>query len=690
MPKNTIRTSLLTLMVSLLSFTIAFPQSKSKTANYSLFADSVYTVMPPEGYEIPANRLDSALILVEQEANEIVEAVNIIPSYKLSFDTTSAVELEKIMDEVGYVPIVSDALLKDRLSCLENEVPLVFHQRVKAFINYFAVKDREFTKRILQRKNIYFPIFERKLAEYGMPDELKYLSIIESALIPNAKSRASAVGLWQFMAPTGRMFGLSSGYYIDERMDPEKATEAACKYLKYLHEMFGDWELAIASYNCGPGNIRKAKRRSGYKDTFWGIFNYLPRETRSYLPQLVAMIYVMNYADEHNFVEEDLYYATPSETVSISQFVDLGLLADELRVCKDDLLLLNPELKRGAVPTGVKNYQLNIPANRLADFKANEDSILSRAGKGSTYSQYASGGNVYSKSGKYYHIVRRGESLGVIAEKNGVGLSQLRNWNGISGNRIYPGQKLAIYTSSNKSTSSTSGKSTVSTSNRNSSVTYHRVRSGEVLGSIANRYGISVENLRKWNNISGDRINKGQSLRVKSPTARAGISSGQYHSVKSGESLSIIAGKYGTSVTKIKAMNNLRSNSLRVGQKLLVENSKQKVIVPSNQNLTNGKYHVVKSGDNLSSIATKYGVGISDIQRWNGMSGTRIDSGQKLIISGSKAPNYSSNSSYYVVKSGDTLWDLAKKFNTTESKLKSANGLNSSRLNVGQKLKVKF
>jgi LysM repeat protein len=160
--------------------------------------------------------------------------------------------------------------------------------------------------------------------------------------------------------------------------------------------------------------------------------------------------------------------------------------------------------------------------------------------------------------------------------------------------------------------------------------------------------------------------------------------------VKSGEALSTIASKYGTSVTKIKAMNSLRSNNLRVGQKLLVENSKQKVIVPKNQNLTNGKYHVVSSGDNLSSIATKYGVGVSDIQRWNNLNGTRINSGQKLIVSGERVSNYSSKSSYYVVKSGDTLWDLAKRFNTTETKLKSDNGLKSSRLDIGQKLKVKF
>lgn len=220
MPQNTYKLLLLTFTCFLLGSSIAFSQNKQKKANQSLFADSIYTAMPPEGYQIPGNRLDSMLIVLEED--EVVEAVNIIPAYKLSFDTTSAIELEKIMDEVGYVPIVSDALLKDRLSCLENEVPLVFHQRVKAFINYFAVKDREFTKRILQRKNIYFPIFERKLAEYGMPDELKYLSIIESALIPNAKSRASAVGLWQFMAPTGRMFGLSAGYHIDERMDPRR------------------------------------------------------------------------------------------------------------------------------------------------------------------------------------------------------------------------------------------------------------------------------------------------------------------------------------------------------------------------------------------------------------------------------------------------------------------------------------
>ena len=204
-----------------------------------------------------------------------------------------------------FIPEHNYELVADQMTCITEEIPLTFNSRVYGFINYFGVRNREYTRGILKKKDVYFPLFEKYLSKYGMPDELKYLSIVESGLEPRAISRAGAGGLWQFMPYTGRSYGLHQDFYINERFDPDAATEAACKYLKMLYNMFGDWELALAAYNSGPGNVRKAIRKSGYQKGFWNVYKYLPRETRSYVPQFVAIIYVINYADDYNLNSGD-------------------------------------------------------------------------------------------------------------------------------------------------------------------------------------------------------------------------------------------------------------------------------------------------------------------------------------------------------------------------------------------------
>ncbi len=195
-----------------------------------------------------------------------------------------------------YIPGEDDPeLIRERLNRLQQTIPLHYHPRVHAFINYFTVRDREYTRMVIHRRDLYFPVFQKYLARYQLPDELKYLSIIESGLNPKAVSRARATGLWQFMYFTGKHYGLHIDGFEDQRMDPEKATDAACRYLRDLYNLFQDWELALAAYNTGPGNVKKAIRRSGYKKSFWQIYPYLPRETRSYVPQFVAMVYTMNH-----------------------------------------------------------------------------------------------------------------------------------------------------------------------------------------------------------------------------------------------------------------------------------------------------------------------------------------------------------------------------------------------------------
>lgn len=267
-------------------------------------------------------------------------------------------------------------LVKDQIRCMETTIPMRYNQTIKGFINYFTVRDRKFVTSMLQRQQLYFPLYEELLKKHGLPNELKYLSIVESGLNPRAVSVAKAVGLWQFMAPTGKFYHLHQDYYIDDRMDPYKATEAACLYLKDLYRLFGDWELALAAYNCGPGNVKKAMRRSGNKKSFWQIYNFLPRETRAYVPKFIAVNYIMQYAQAYNITCESQARYIAADTIVINQYLHMGQLASSLGVSLEVLRMLNPQLKKNIIPAYVKNYSLRIPSEKKAFFALNRDSIL--------------------------------------------------------------------------------------------------------------------------------------------------------------------------------------------------------------------------------------------------------------------------------------------------------------------------
>ncbi len=411
-----------------------------------------------------------------------------------------------------YVPDVSYDLVADRIACIQTDMPLTFNERVFSFVDYFTIRNREYTRMVVRRKDVYFPLFEKYLKKYGIPEDLKYLSIVESGLNPEARSRVGAVGLWQFMPSTGRMYGLNQDWYVDERMSPEKSTEAACKYLKQLYNMFDDWELALAAYNTGPGNVRKAIRRSGYKKDFWSIYNYLPRETRSYVPQFVAVIYALNHLEEHNLLEEVPEYVFEADTLLVSQFISLKALGEQINVCEEDLRRLNPELRRGAIPETAKNYPLLIPADTYDFIAANSTAILDSAGKKELQAQVdyvaqTTPGSTYDRE-KVYYRVKSGDVLGVIAERHGVGLSDLRSWNNIRGSRIYAGQKLAIWVKPSQARLA-SASSPVSIPDSK----VHLVQPGDSLWEISRRYqGVSVETIKQLNNLTSNKITPGQKL----------------------------------------------------------------------------------------------------------------------------------------------------------------------------------
>lgn len=406
-------------------------------------------------------------------------------------------------------------IVAERLISAEQSVPLTFNDRVYAFINYFVVKNRPYVKDVMEKSTFYFPLMEEKLAKYNLPLELKYLSIVESGLNAQAISRAGAGGLWQFMPYTGRSYGLHQDWYIDERFDPELATEAACKYLSMLYNMFGDWELALAAYNSGPGNVRKAIRRSGYKKDFWEVYRYLPRETRSYVPQFVAVLYAFEYAEEHNFFVEDNIYRMEADTIMVSGYLNLKSLAASLDLCYDDIKSLNPNLKRYGIKTNGKYYPVKIPADKLDLYKANREDIIAQAQTGQKDLEYMARNSVGSTFGreKVVYKVRSGDVLGTIAERYKVRVSDIRKWNRISGNMIRVDQRLNIwvYPGTRPATATVKKVNPVIIDYTGRKV--YTVQPGDTLWDIAKKYeDLDIDKIKKLNKLKSNKIMPGQKL----------------------------------------------------------------------------------------------------------------------------------------------------------------------------------
>jgi membrane-bound lytic murein transglycosylase D len=418
-----------------------------------------------------------------------------------------------------YIPDATYDQIEERLKKIEGVIPLNFNTRVKSFVDYFTVRDREYTKMVLRRSTYYFPIFEPILEKYGLPDELKYLAIVESGLNSTVRSWAAAVGLWQFIYYTGKTYGLHADWYVDERMDPVKSTEAAARYIKSLYSMFGDWELALAAYNCGPGNVRKAIRRSGYKRKFWDVYRYLPRETRGYVPQFVAIAYTFQYQEEHNLMLEDHEYIYPisTDTIMVKNFLNLSTLGEMLDICPEQMEFLNPAIKRKAVPKSSKYFSVRIPADKMSLLTENRISILDSASKtGQKELEYLARNSVGSTYGrdKIVHRVRSGDVLSRIAQTYHVRVSDIKKWNSLSSNTIRVGQKLNIWLVPNSYSEKLAlKKPTVKQEMVVDGKRYHIVQPGDTLWDISKAYNdMSIEKLKKLNNLKSNNIKPGQKL----------------------------------------------------------------------------------------------------------------------------------------------------------------------------------
>lgn len=345
--------------------------------------------------------------------------------------------------ESGMIPNYSDEVYMQRMRLLDAETPmeLVYNSTVKGFIDLYAVRKRALTSRVLGLSQLYFPLFEEALQKYNIPLEMKYLAVVESALNPTAKSRVGAAGLWQFMYTTGKMYGLEVDSYIDERFDPVMATEAACRYLNFLYSMYDDWNLALAAYNSGPGNVNKAIRRSGGKKTFWEIKDFLPKETQGYVPAFIAVNYVMNYAAEHN-----IYPIKPSfsyfecDTLHVSKKLHFSQISRFTGVSETALAELNPMFTKGIIP-GNGRHSLRLPMESIGLFLANEDALYSFVASTPAPVEEAPA----PEPAFFNYKVKSGDVLGKIATRNGVTVNQIMKWNNLKSTRIHPGQNLRIY-----------------------------------------------------------------------------------------------------------------------------------------------------------------------------------------------------------------------------------------------------
>ena len=348
------------------------------------------------------------------------------------------------------IPQFSDSIYIDRLQRMPTIMEMPYNAIVREYIDRYAVKLRNQVSVMLAANNFYMPLFEEALDAYDLPLELKYLPIIESALKPTARSRAGALGLWQFMLKTGRLYGLESNSLVDDRLDPIKATWAAARYLREMYDIYKDWHLVIAAYNCGPGNVNKAIRRAGGATDYWSIYNYLPRETRGYVPAFIAANYIMTYYCHHNICPMNTEIIPPTDTLQISRELHLQQVADLCDITIDELKSLNPQYKRNIIPGNTKPYSLRLPQTKIATFIDNQDTIYNHraAELFKNRKTVAVSNKITPTVGKgtlSYHTIRSGETLSTIAQRYGVKVSQLKDWNGLLSNRIRAGKKLKIY-----------------------------------------------------------------------------------------------------------------------------------------------------------------------------------------------------------------------------------------------------
>lgn len=634
-----------------------------------------------------------------------------------------------------------------------STLPLELNPHVERLINYFGKTKRgTATMRVsLGRGNAYRSMIKRILEEEGVPRELFYLAMAESGFRPKAHSHMRATGMWQFMASRGKQYGLRQDRYVDLRYDAATATRAAAKHLKDLHIEFDDWYLAMAAYNSGPNRVKSAIQRTGSRD-YWTLVRRqaLPRETRNYIPIILAMTYVGENLDIFDIGTLDPAPPLQYDTVRTESEVSFALIADASGTSVETVKTLNPALLRSATPP--YGYELKLPSGSVPQFEREiaavpPDERLNwrryevRAGETlqavahrfrvdpdklaalnslpegpilvggqrltiPTTTRLAiyrytgsgqAGGLLEPGTGRYR--IARGDTLGGIARRFGVSVSNLLSWNGLTSTRIRAGRYLIVRPSGTASTVASSSAP---------GGTY-RVRPGDTLSGIGARFGASVAQLRAWNGIRGSTIRSGQVLKVPGaapapqaapqraapPATRAEAApSPSHYRIRSGDTLLTIASRFGVSVADLREWNGIRGSRITAGKYLIVRPSTRSSSAPT-QSARNappatpssgsaGGRYTVQRGDTLGAIAELYGTTAAQLRAWNSIRGSRIYPGQALVVRGGTAASGQPQS--YRIQRGDTLAGIAKRFDVTVQDLRRWNRLSSSRIIAGQKI----
>ncbi|MFH1467703.1 MAG: LysM peptidoglycan-binding domain-containing protein [Pseudomonadota bacterium] len=507
--------------------------------------------------------------------------------------------------------LTQDPLFLDRLDPAEFDLPVVITDEVKLWMRYFLGSGRKYYTHYLARSTRFRPMIEAGLDARGMPRDLFYLAMIESGFSPQAISKAGAVGLWQFMAPTARAYHLRVEWWVDERRDPARATDAALDHLQDLHGMFGDWYMAAAAYNAGAGRVRTAARRAG-SDDYWVVAQpgNLARETCSYVPKMLAAAIIGHHPERYGFTGVDYQPALAAERAAAPGSTSLSSLASCAGVAEPAFQELNPALRRWALPPEPASYEVNIPAGKAEAFSACVERIPPSERVAFTR-----------------HVVKKGESLGSIAKRYGVSTTAIVKMNKIANpNRIYVGTELVIPTPGAPIPSSTEDRDTPASPAPSARApagqpVWHNVKRGETLDAIAAHYHVSVADLIAWNGIAQpDRIQAGQRLRVGS--ADPARDEPRHYKVAPGDTLSGIAARFSVSVADLQRWNHIRDSSqIKVGQDLVVYAATSDWVD-----------YRVESGDTLDGIARAHGCTVADLKAWNHLTNNTIYAGQHLTI----------------------------------------------------------